>query len=100
MRKRHPIPASDELALTFDVVLKLAFATDPDGGYVVTSPDLPGFEAWGMDVDVARHTARMNIIQYLDEREEAGEAIPLLRYTESGKWRRADRAKNRPPEAV
>lgn len=80
MKHYQPIPAFDEVTLTFDVAFRLDFAADPDGGYVLMSPELPGFEAWGRTPAAARHQARIKLIDYLEESIDAAEPVPLLRY--------------------
>jgi predicted RNase H-like HicB family nuclease len=69
---------------SFDVTFTLDFAIVPEGDYVATCPELPGFSASGRDLDTAWHWARMKIIGYLDEREDAGDPVPFLRYTAAG----------------
>jgi predicted RNase H-like HicB family nuclease len=76
------------MVLSFDVTFTLDFAIGPEGDWVATCPELPGFSASGRDLDAARHWARMKILDYLEEREDAGNPVPLLRYTAAGKWRR------------
>jgi predicted RNase H-like HicB family nuclease len=85
MKARHPIPASDELFLTFYIVFKLDYATHPDSDYVVTCPDLPGFEGRGWTPQAARASARGNIIEYLDHREDAGDPGAVAALHEGGK---------------
>ena len=100
MQQHHLIPASDEIAVLVDALFTINFAVDPDGGYVVTSPDLPGVAAHGKTLRTARISVRAEIIKYLDEGGMAGALVPLLRYaTPASTWLR-HRGHNRPPDGL
>jgi predicted RNase H-like HicB family nuclease len=52
------------------------FDPDPDGGYVVTCPALPGLVTWGATLDEARAMARDAMEGYIEVLVEDGEAVP------------------------
>jgi predicted RNase H-like HicB family nuclease len=52
------------------------FDPDPDGGFVVTCPALPGLVTWGGTMDEARHMARDAMEGYIEVLIEDGEAVP------------------------
>lgn len=49
---------------------------EPDGGFTVTVPSLPGCVTWGEDVDHAKMMAREAINLYLEDMAKNGEDIP------------------------
>ncbi|MDD3856870.1 MAG: type II toxin-antitoxin system HicB family antitoxin [Methanoculleus sp.] len=58
---------------------------EPEGGYTVTVPTLPGCVTFGETVDEAITMAREAIELYIEDLQEKGEEIPaeegLLEYT-------------------
>jgi predicted RNase H-like HicB family nuclease len=52
------------------------FDPDPDGGFVVTCPALPGLVTWGATLEEARAMARDAMEGYIDVLIEDGEAVP------------------------
>ena len=52
------------------------FDPDPDGGFVVTCPALPGLVTWGATLDEARAMARDAMEGYIEVLVEDGEAVP------------------------
>ncbi len=55
---------------------QLVFEPDPDGGYTVTVPALPGCVTYGSDMEEARKMAREAIELYLEDLSESKEKIP------------------------
>ncbi|MBU6320945.1 type II toxin-antitoxin system HicB family antitoxin [Patescibacteria group bacterium] len=55
---------------------QLVFESDPQGGYTVTVPALPGCVTYGADMNEARAMAREAIELYLEDMEAAGEKAP------------------------
>ena len=49
---------------------------DPEGGYVVTVPALPGCVTWGKDYDRALDTAKEAIECFLESLVKEGEPVP------------------------
>ncbi len=58
---------------------------EPEGGYTVIVPTLPGCITYGEDIDNAKKMAKEAIEIYLDSLREHGEEIPtedeVLEYT-------------------
>jgi predicted RNase H-like HicB family nuclease len=52
------------------------FDPDPDGGYVVTCPALPGLVTWGAAIEDARAMALDAMEGYIEVLMEDGEAVP------------------------
>jgi predicted RNase H-like HicB family nuclease len=52
------------------------FDPDPEGGYVVTCPALPGLVTHGRTLDEAREVARDAMEGYIEVLIEDGEAVP------------------------
>src|SRR5687767_1098127 len=52
------------------------FDPDPDGGFVVTCPALPGLVTWGGTIDEARAMARDAMEGYIEVLVEDGEVVP------------------------
>lgn len=50
---------------------------EPEGGYTVTVPALPGCVTWGRDFDEAADQARECIEGFLEALVKAGEPVPL-----------------------
>ena len=55
---------------------QLVFEADPEGGYTVTVPMLPGCVTYGKDMKEAREMAREAIELCLEDMTENGEEIP------------------------
>jgi len=64
---------------------RILLRKEPEGGYTVTVPTLPGCVAYGETVDEAIAMAREAIELYIEHLQEKGEEIPteegLLEYT-------------------
>jgi len=54
----------------------LSMRPEPEGGYTVTVPSLPGCITWGRDIKKAKAMAKDAIEAYLASLEKHGEAIP------------------------
>ena len=50
---------------------------EPEGGYTVTVPRLPGCVTWGRDYDEALAKARESIVGFVEALEQAGEPVPM-----------------------
>ncbi|MFN2457617.1 MAG: type II toxin-antitoxin system HicB family antitoxin [Chitinophagaceae bacterium] len=61
-----------QLIKTYHIVMK----KEPEGGYTVTVPALPGCITFGENVDEAISMAEEAIELYIDELESRGEEIP------------------------
>ena len=59
-----------------DRTYTFVFDPDPDGGFVVTCPALPGLVTWGATLDEARAMARDAMEGYIEVLVEDGEAVP------------------------
>jgi antitoxin HicB len=59
-----------------DRTYTFVFDPDPDGGFVVTCPALPGLVTWGATLQEARDMARDAMEGYIEVLIEDGEAIP------------------------
>lgn len=57
---------------------QLVFEPDPDGGYTVTVPALPGCITYGENMNEARKMAREAIELYLEDLSESNEKIPAM----------------------
>ena len=55
---------------------KLHLHQEPEGGFTVTVPVLPGCVTYGEDLDEAISMAREAIELYIEELQERGEVIP------------------------
>ncbi|MCS6787544.1 MAG: type II toxin-antitoxin system HicB family antitoxin [Thiobacillaceae bacterium] len=55
---------------------RLIFRPEPEGGYTVIVPALPGCITYGADLEQARRMAREAIESYLDSLIHHGEAVP------------------------
>lgn len=55
---------------------KIHLHKEPEGGFTVTVPALPGCITYGEDLDEAIQMAREAIELYVEELKERGEAIP------------------------
>ncbi|RPD47448.1 type II toxin-antitoxin system HicB family antitoxin [Paracnuella aquatica] len=54
---------------------KILLQKEPEGGFTVTVPSLPGCITYGEDVDEAIAMAKEAIALYLEEMQERGEEI-------------------------
>jgi predicted RNase H-like HicB family nuclease len=59
-----------------DRTYTFVFDPDPEGGYVVTCPALPGLVTWGATLDEARAMARDAMAGYIEVLIEDGELVP------------------------
>lgn len=68
-----------------DLNYRILLRPEPEGGYTVTVPTLPGCVTYGETVDEAIAMAREAIELYIEHLQEKGEEIPteegLLEYT-------------------
>lgn len=55
---------------------RIHFEPEPEGGYTVTVPALPGCVTWGKDYDDAVEQARECIEGFLEALAKAGDPIP------------------------
>ena len=55
---------------------KIHLHKDPEGGYTVSVPALPGCITYGEDVDEAIAMAKEAIELYIEELQERGETVP------------------------
>ena len=55
---------------------KLLLHKEPEGGFTVSVPVLPGCITYGEDVDEAISMAKEAIELYIEELQERGESIP------------------------
>ena len=55
---------------------KIHLHKEPEGGYTVSVPALPGCITYGSDVDDAISMAKEAIELYIEELQERGETIP------------------------
>ena len=55
---------------------QLLLRPEPEGGFTVIVPSLPGCVTYGKDLDEAREMARDAISLYLDSLEDHGDPIP------------------------
>ena len=57
-------------------LFRIILSPEPDGGFTVTVPSLPGCITWGEDIAHAKEMAREAISLYLEDMVENGEDIP------------------------
>ena len=55
---------------------KIRLQKEPEGGYTVTVPALPGCVTYGEDIDEAIAMAREAIELYIEELQSRGESVP------------------------
>ena len=55
---------------------RLILTPEPEGGYTVTVPSLPGCVTWGKDVAEAKAMAREAIDLYIEDMEAHNEEVP------------------------
>jgi antitoxin HicB len=71
--------------MTRSLNYRILLRREPEGGYTVTVPTLPGCVTFGETVDEAIAMAREAIEVYIEDLQEKGEEIPteegLLEYT-------------------
>ncbi len=60
------------MSLSYKVLLK----PEPEGGYTVNVPALPGCITYGENVDEAISMAKEAVDLYIEELQERGETIP------------------------
>lgn len=56
---------------------RITLRKEPEGGYIVLVPALPGCVTYGKTVEEAIEMARDAIVGYIDSLIEDGEAIPV-----------------------
>jgi antitoxin HicB len=69
MKRSEPITAAE---YSYTVL----FQPEPEGGFTVTCPSLPGLVSYGATLDEARTMAADAIGGYLETLQEDGESIP------------------------
>ena len=69
---------SDELYLTLIMPLsyKILLKPEPEGGYTVNVPALPGCITYGSDLEEAEHNAKEAIELYIESLKAHGEKVP------------------------
>ncbi|MDB4922708.1 type II toxin-antitoxin system HicB family antitoxin [Mucilaginibacter sp.] len=60
------------MSLSYKILLK----PEPEGGYTVNVPALPGCITYGVDLEEAKLNAKEAIELYIDSLKEHGEEIP------------------------
>lgn len=55
---------------------RLILTPEPEGGYTVTVPSLPGCVTWGKDVPEAKAMAKEAIDLYIEDMEAHNEEVP------------------------
>ena len=55
---------------------KILLHKEPDGGYTVSVPALPGCITYGEDIDEAMAMAKDAVELYIEELQSRGESIP------------------------
>jgi len=64
---------------------RVHFEPEPEGGYTVTVPSLPGCITWGEDYDDAVEKVRECISGFLEALTKAGDPIPALFLPQPGR---------------
>jgi antitoxin HicB len=57
-------------------MFRIILTPEPDGGFTVTVPSLPGCVTWGETLEEAKAMAREAIDLYLEDLAEGGEDLP------------------------
>lgn len=57
--------------------VEVVFEPQPEGGFTVYSPDLPGMVTQGETMDEAAENAEEAIALYVDSMRERGQDVPL-----------------------
>jgi predicted RNase H-like HicB family nuclease len=57
-------------------MFRIILTPEPDGGFTVTVPSLPGCVTWGETLEGAKAMAREAIGLYLEDLAEGGEDLP------------------------
>ncbi len=60
------------MSLSYRILLK----PEPEGGYTVNVPALPGCITYGVDLDEAKANAKEAVELYIESLKEHGEEIP------------------------
>jgi antitoxin HicB len=60
------------MSLSYKILLR----PEPEGGYTVNVPVLPGCITYGTDLQEAKHNAKEAIELYIESLKEHGEEIP------------------------
>lgn len=55
---------------------RIIFSQEPEGGYTVTVPSLPGCVTYGNNIDHAMEMAKEAIEGYIEVLKEQGEEVP------------------------
>lgn len=67
------------------LMYRVLFKKEPEGGFTVTVPSLPGCVTFGESLEEAKRMAKEAIELYLDSLRERGEEVPteedVLEYT-------------------
>jgi antitoxin HicB len=69
MARRKPVAAAE---YTYNILLQ----PEPEGGYTVTCPSLPGLVTYGETLDEARSMAVEAVAAYLESLQADNEPIP------------------------
>jgi antitoxin HicB len=69
MARRKPVAAAE---LSYNILLQ----PEPEGGYTVTCPSLPGLVTYGESLEEARTMAAEAVEAYLESLQVDGEPIP------------------------
>lgn len=68
--------AHKEPITTAEYAYTVLLRQEPEGGYTVTCPALPGLVSYGESLEEARHMAAEAIEAYLESLQKDGEPIP------------------------
>lgn len=60
------------MSISYKILLK----PEPEGGFTINVPALPGCVTYGIDLEDAKHNARKAIELYIESLKEHGEEIP------------------------
>jgi len=64
------------LTLNMSLSYKILLKPEPEGGYTVNVPALPGCITYGVDIEEAKINAKEAIELYIESLKEHGEEIP------------------------
>jgi predicted RNase H-like HicB family nuclease len=59
-------------------MFRIILNPEPEGGFTVIVPSLPGCVTWGETIEVAKNMAAEAISLYLEDLEANGEEIPMV----------------------
>jgi predicted RNase H-like HicB family nuclease len=57
-------------------MFRIKLTPEPEGGYTVTVPSLPGCVTWGETIEEAKEMAKEAILLYVEDMEANNEKIP------------------------